>query len=292
MTARGRLLSGLVTMVIALAGFVTFGALPAAANSDNVQYVALGDSYAAGVGAPPHRPVTPCLQSDFGYPGVLDSAKRIDLQVNAACIGATTDLVARTQLSALNPATRLVTLTVGGNDLGFAGLAGACTTATTPEEQLQCVAAINDAVAVQRLTELGRQLRHLYADEVADRAPDARIVVTGYPFLFERPADNDSSKIIKNAFNQATARLNTTIEQAVAATREADVKIVYVDVTAAFAGHGIGSSDAFINDPSSDAPGAVPFHPNAAGYNAYADAISDALPNGWLDKTSRSAASS
>jgi hypothetical protein len=51
MTARGRFVARLVTMLIALAGFVTVGALPAAAgNSGTVQYIALGDSYAAGQG--------------------------------------------------------------------------------------------------------------------------------------------------------------------------------------------------------------------------------------------------
>ena len=51
MTARGRFVARLVTMLIALAGFVTVGALPAAAdNSATIQYVALGDSYAAGQG--------------------------------------------------------------------------------------------------------------------------------------------------------------------------------------------------------------------------------------------------
>jgi hypothetical protein len=66
-------------MVIALAGFVTFGALPAAANSDNVQYVALGDSYAAGVGAGSYDG-TDCVQSSNGYPELLDSGRRIDLR--------------------------------------------------------------------------------------------------------------------------------------------------------------------------------------------------------------------
>ena len=51
MSARGRFLSGLVTVVVALAGFVTLGALPAAATPGTVQYVALGDSYAAGQAA-------------------------------------------------------------------------------------------------------------------------------------------------------------------------------------------------------------------------------------------------
>jgi hypothetical protein len=53
MTARGRLVSGLVATVIALGGFVTVGAPTAAAGpTGTLQYVALGDSYAAGVGAP------------------------------------------------------------------------------------------------------------------------------------------------------------------------------------------------------------------------------------------------
>ena len=51
MSARGRFLSVLVSIVIALAGFVTVGALPAAAAPSAVQYVALGDSYAAGTAA-------------------------------------------------------------------------------------------------------------------------------------------------------------------------------------------------------------------------------------------------
>jgi lysophospholipase L1-like esterase len=285
MTARGRLLSGLVAIVIALAGFVTVGALPAAANSDNVQYVALGDSYAAGVGAPPHLPVTHCLQSDFGYPGVLNSGKRIVLQVNATCAGATATAVAHTVesgASGLNPETRLVTLTVGGNDLGFAGLLGPCTTpGITSEIQDQCLAAIRNAVAGSRLADLGSNLTDLYA-QVADEAPEARIVVTGYPHLLESTAPVD--QVLIAALNLAVDALNDTIEEAVAAARNTDVKIVYVDVTAAFAGHGIGSSDPFINDTTTDVPGAVPFHPNADGYVAYADAIATKLPNGWLDK--------
>jgi hypothetical protein len=139
------------------------------------------------------------------------------------------------------------------------------------KSHLQRIAKISAEMAVAGSVEGGDA-------QVAVKAPEARIVVTGYPFLFE-PADDLRIK----SFNEATALLNEEIEQAVAATREADVKIVYVDVTAAFAGHGIGSSDPFINDPSSDARCST-FHPNADGYVAYADAIAAKLPNGWLDK--------
>jgi lysophospholipase L1-like esterase len=273
MTARGRLLSGLVAMVIAVAGFVTVGAPTAAAvPTGTLQYVALGDSYAAGVGVPPYRD-TICFQSiNSGYPALLDPKGRIDLLDNATCAGAKTSdvasYVADPMRSELNGDTRLVTLTVGGNDLGFAGLARTC---TTPEMQLQCLAAIKDAVAVDRLLDLGGHLTDLYND-VAEAAPNALIVVTGYPYLLE----SDPNNPISTAFNAATAALNTTIKDAVNATHNDN--IVYVDVTKPFEGHGIGSSDdPFINAPTPGEFHVEDFHPNAAGYRAYAKAISAAI---------------
>jgi lysophospholipase L1-like esterase len=65
--------------------------------------------------------------------------------------------------------------------------------------------------------------------------------------------------------------LNTTIHAT-------DVNIINVDVTEQFSGHGIGSREPFINAAGADA-----FHPNAAGYLAYAAAISAALPSAWVD---------
>jgi lysophospholipase L1-like esterase len=259
MSARGRFLSGLVTVVVALAGFVTTGALPAAADSATVQYVALGDSYAAGQGAPPY--LNTCLQSDNGYPALLDSEKRIHLRANETCTGATTDEVTDSQLAALNRGTRLVTLTVGAADLELSTVLTACTT----ETQLECLTAIE--VASGGLVQLGIDLTNLYA-EVADAAPRARIVVTGYPHLFASDAPVDP--VIRDAINAAIDALNDTIEAAVDA-QPTDVDIVYVDVVGAFGDHGIGGErPAFINPPG---PTAEAFHPTADGYDAYRDAI-------------------
>lgn len=162
------------------------------------------------MGASPRLPVTKCLQSAFGYPGVLDSAKRIDLQVNATCAGATTDVVAKTQLSALNPETRLVTLTVGGNDLGFAGLAGPCLAGTL--KPAECLAAIDDAVAVGRLSKLGSALTDLFAHQVAVKAPDARIVVTGYPFLFDPQLPTITAPARKSSTDLGRRRHSSTTQ--------------------------------------------------------------------------------
>jgi lysophospholipase L1-like esterase len=282
MSTRGRFVSCLATAVVALAGFVTLGALPAAGAASFVEYVALGDSYAAGWGAPPADPEDPCQRSAQGYPTLLDDAqKRIELEVNAACKGAKTADVINTQLSALNSDTRLVTLTVGGNDLNVADVAATCTTPGVTAAQ--CITDIQNAVTPAKLQALDDALTDLYA-KVAARAPDARIVVTGYPYLADPAPDSP----IITALNAATDQLNATIKQAVTVTQNADVNIRYVDVTAEFAGHGIFSPNPFINPPGTEAA----FHPNALGYSVYATAIADALPRGWVDKSSRTVASS
>jgi lysophospholipase L1-like esterase len=251
---------------------VTVGALPAAAAPSTIQYVALGDSYAAGQGAPPY--LNSCLQSTNGYPALLDSEERIHLRANEACTGATTDEVTDSQLAALNRGTRLVTLTVGAADLGLSAVLTACTTGT----QTQCLIAID--VASRGLVQLGIDLTGLYA-EVADAAPRARIVVTGYPHLFASPSTAPFDPVIMGAINSAIDTLNATIEGAVDA-QPTGVDIVYVDVVNAFGEHGIGGElPAFINDPG---PTTEAFHPTAAGYQAYFDAISAALPGEWLDE--------
>jgi len=181
-------------------------------------------------------------------------------------------------------------LTVGGNDLDVAGVAATCTDPEVPD--FDCIAAIRGALG--GLRELGPALIELYAT-VAARAPNARIVVTGYLHLFDPAPPGSPNADIIEAVNKATDELNATINEAVTVTQNADVNIRYVDVVPEFAGHGLSfinppppGHEAFINPPGHEAA----FHPNAAGYSAYADAIFDALPGGWLDKTSRIAASS
>ena len=283
MNTRGRLLSCLATIVIALAGFVTAGTLPAAATGSPVQYVALGDSYAAGVGAT--GDVDYCGRTDNGYPELLKGELRIKQLDNVACFGATTSMVAQTQVSKLKPDTKLVTLTVGGADLNFREVLTTCS--VRPD---LCVGAVN--TALELLPGLESDLTNLYT-EIAAAAPEARIVVTGYPLLFE-PGDGSEfdPDLVINPVNAAGADLNETIEAAVAAANE-DGNIDYVDVTEEFAEHGVlkritnQDPNAFIHSPliiigGRLQPDPAAYHPNNGGYDAYADAISAALPRGWV----------
>jgi lysophospholipase L1-like esterase len=251
-----------------MAGSIAFGALPATAgDSHTVQYVALGDSYAAGQGGGEHFDEI-CKQTAAAYPEQLDARKHVHLRANVGCSGATTLKVINTQVSALDADwTTLVTLTVGANDLGVASVAAACT-AVPPTN---CQAAV--ANALSQLTPLAGSLANLYP-AVATAAPRALILVTGYPYLFETPTPCISpTDSIVCQIRYATTLLNQTIEDTVEAAKIAGVNIEYVDVTAAFAGHGIyGDQDLFINDSGPDA-----YHPNGKGYEAYASALSAAL---------------
>ena len=280
MTARGRrFLARFVTMLVAgLAGILTVGALPAAADTVGIgQYVALGDSYAAGQGGSLAYD-NKCLRSPNGYPALLDAENQIHLRANAACTGATTSDVAEEQLSALKQGTRLVTLTVGAADLGLSRVLAACT-AGTPAQCQQAIGLANLLLPAEcgDESELGRRLGNLYAD-VAEAAPNALIVATGYPLLFDDP------DLLLTQINDATTRLNCAIDKAVADAQAAGINIVYVDVTKAFDDHGIGGSKELFINPPPPPPTPIPinaFHPTPAGYVAYAAAISAALPSSW-----------
>jgi lysophospholipase L1-like esterase len=236
-------------------------------------YVALGDSYAAGQGATPY--VNDCLQSEASYPERLDELRRIELVVDAGCSGATTADV-QGQLAAVTRPKKvdLVTLTVGANDLNGAGVVAACSAAfESPECQagLAAVYALLTPPAPEQPSELAVRLTSTFTT-VATLMPRATIVVTGYPNLFESPPATDPDYAIVAQLNAAAAALNATISSVATALAQSGLDIRYVDVTALFTGHGIGSADPWINSVGIEA-----FHPTAQGYLAYAWAVRAAL---------------
>jgi lysophospholipase L1-like esterase len=261
-----------LVMVTALA-LLLGAAVPAFAGSASEErsagyrYVALGDSYAAGRGAGSY--LDGCLHTRASYPRLLDRLKGITLTRDASCNGATTADVMNLQISALTARTSLVTLTVGGNDLNTAAIAGAC---VVDPSSAQCQTLLAQAQALLTSGALVGRLINTYA-VIAAAAPRARIVVTGYPYLFETPGSADPRLPIISALNSATAALNSVINGAVLKVQSAGADIHYVDVTAAFARHGILGAHPWINASGADA-----FHPTARGYAAYAAAVRAAIP--------------
>lgn len=224
-------------------------------------YVALGDSFAAGQGAEPY--LDSCERSASSYPAVADLSLSVRLVTNAACGGATIDDVKDKQLKRLNKDTDVVTLTVGGNDLDLAGLVAVCLADPNacPSALAARAALLNPATSPL----VGDLAATIQAIQTA--APNATIYVTGYPLLF----DPNFPHPLAATVNTLTGHLNTLIAF-VATTNGA----TYVDVTASFAGHGIGSADPWINFNPADLLDPENFHPTAAGYVAYHNALTAA----------------
>jgi len=217
-------------------------------------YVALGDSVASGLGAPPYVGMT-CWRSESSYPTMLATELRFDDFVFNACGGASTTDVITGQLNGLNRLTKLVTITTGANDLDVETGISACMTGT----DAGCRAVSRDAQKIATDVLPGR-LSTLFS-AVGQRAPSATIIVTGYPHFFETgTADGITPPISlpkRAALNDAVDALNAII-----ADQAEQAGAHFADVRPRFATHGLGGADPWIAEPTDPAA----FHPTLDGY--------------------------
>lgn len=232
----------------------TIAPFPKEPLTPGTRYVALGDSFAAGMGAGGETGA--CRSSDASYPDRFAEQSGVDLIVNAACSGATTSDLLKRQLIALDDRTDLVTVSVGGNDLGVADVAGACAAG----KAVACRDELSSALSL--LNVLPTRLDGVYS-AIAHAAPNARIVVTGYATLYDTSDPSAADFGMATAIDAATVGLNEVIKEAVDKERAAGVPMTFLPVD--FDGHGIGSAKPWINTS-----GTAAFHPTALGYREYA----------------------
>jgi lysophospholipase L1-like esterase len=145
------------------------------------QYVALGSSYAAGFGIMPQEPnAGACGRSLIDYPHLV--ANRLDLRLDdVTCGGAVTANALDTsqgsappQIDAVTPETRLVTMTIGGNDVNYVGTAIVC-----GQPNSTCVTKANPAQTNAAFTALPGSLAALI-QAIRSKAPSAIIVLVTY----------------------------------------------------------------------------------------------------------------
>lgn len=215
-------------------------------------YVALGDSYAAGLGAA--APKDSCGRSSFGYPSVIAKVARLDLTL-AACSGATMADVARTQLGQVTDSADFVTVQAGGNDIGFAPVLALC---AQPASDDACAAAVAQGRAYLE-GGFGANATDLFA-AVRDRAPEATMVVVGYPRLF---SGTDCSPLVE--FSATEQKLiNRTIDelndQLADAARQVGARFAYAE--SAFNSHAWCARVPWITGPAGPV---AAFHPNVLG---------------------------
>lgn len=246
------LLTGLVAALVALVGVAS----PAHAA---VPYVALGDSYSSGVGTRSYiSDGTSCQRSTYAFPKLVAAQKGYALNFKA-CSGATVATVTNTQLSALTSGTEYVTISVGGNDAGFASVLTEC---AQPGWMSSCNKSIDTAQAYINNT-LPRRLSTLYAS-IRAKAPNAVVVVVGYPRVFMGEDCNAGtwfSPSEQTRLNATADLLNAKLSAAAGARG-----FKWANPTARFTGHAVCDDVEWINGLSS--PVSESYHPNRAGHSS------------------------
>jgi lysophospholipase L1-like esterase len=265
----------MVTAAALTAALLSSGAAPAAAAGASGQgsvnhYVALGDSYAAGTGLPGQTDAQ-CMRSAGSYPAWIAETYKPAVFKDVTCSGATTRSLwnhqgsAAPQVNALTRDTDLVTVTLGGNDLGFSEVLTRCVLAgLTTREGSPC----RDQAAKEvdaGFARLNTRLPGMLTD-IKRRSPQARVVVVGYPNPFPTDGSTCGSSVPLAKgdvawLNQTTYRLNFMLEL-VAFNQQAE----FVDTSSVFRGHDMcrPASDRWINPLLPQTPGSA--HPNAVGH--------------------------
>ena len=284
---------------LAVYGFfvlVVFAALPpvAATAAAPIPYAALGDSYSAGEGnrtfdGSCHR----SKRSDGAYPRILPSlVGYISAPDFHACTGAETpDIWKRAQpnrpgqqvqTSYLSSTDRLVTLTIGGNDLYFSPIVKRCLNPFKGDCSESKLAAEVDA----KLATITAELIDVYTQVRARMDPDGYLLVAGYPHLFTLgPEAGCQLSISAHEAFWIDSLVNRGNARILAAVREARLRsgnVSFVPVVGSFAGHELCTEEQWLHDinPSPLEPKNLfqgSYHPNRSGQRAYANAFAEFL---------------
>lgn len=273
-----------------LGGALLIGlAVPGTAHADpGEHYVSLGDSYTSGP-LIPHATGRPalCLRSDHNYPSLV--ADRLDTAsfTDVSCAGATTGDMTEAQnlgitkndpqFDALKADTTLVTLGIGGNDIGFGSIIITCGTLSVGDPhgnpcEKKYTAGGDDQLA-DKIDATGPKITKTL-DGIRERSPDAKVIVVGYPRILPAsgpgcwpvvPISAGDIPYLSGVEKKLDAMLETRAHDA-----GAEYAVNYR------AGHDLceDPADKWVEGIIPTMP-AAPVHPNAAGMRATASAVED-----------------
>jgi lysophospholipase L1-like esterase len=252
----------LARLVPIFAALVAFGsvfaaAAPAATAATGDNYVALGDSYSSGVGTGSYTLDAACKRSMYAYPYLYTQQHPGTSLTFVACSGAkTSDLLAK-QIQAVTTATTLVTVTIGGNDIGFANLIYQCTVA-------DCSAALDSTTANLEST-LGNALDTVYNTVKSRAASNAKIIVLGYPRVFSGGSCFGTLGITST--EQAKANALADALDKMIAKHAGDDKVTYESAIGPFTGHAVCSFSPYLNGLNLFNTGES-YHPTRSGQSS------------------------
>ena len=222
-----------VALVFFLFGLTT-AAAPAVASADD--YVALGDSFSSGVGTNSYTLSSSCRRGVYAYPWLVAQQRPNTSLTFVACSGATTANVMSSQIQSVTVGTDIVTMTIGGNDIGFSNLIVQCTLGS-------CSSAL-DSTRASLGTVLGPRLDTVYA-AIRSRTLTATVVVVGYPRMFSSAGCFGTLGISSTERTKAN-QLADALDQLTGA-RAAAAGLTYRSAIAPFTGHAVCSGSAWLN---------------------------------------------
>jgi lysophospholipase L1-like esterase len=261
----------LVTMAAALA-ILVFGAAGARA----ANYVALGDSYTAGPLIP--NPVLPlgCLKSSNNYPRLAAPTIGLPLR-DPSCSGARTEHMTQPQnvdpdgpnppqFNSLDAETTVVSITIGGNDIGFSSVAQDCITVNpfaTPCKD-KYASGGKDQLA-ERIAATAPKVAAVLQG-IKARSPLAKIYVLNYPAIFPETGFGCWPQMPIGFGDVPYLRSTQKNLNSMLATQAAANGATLVNWYGASIGHDAckGSSTRWV-EPLVPGELAAPIHPNKAG---------------------------
>ncbi|GAA2474175.1 SGNH family lipase [Streptomyces thermolineatus] len=246
-----RTASALAAVILASVG-VLAGA--SSASAAGPAYVALGDSYSSGTGAGDYGTSGDCKRSANSYPALWAAANAPSSFSFTACSGATTTTVTSGQLAPLNSSTGLVSVSAGGNDVGFADVMTTCVL----QNESACLSAVATARS-QMDSILPGRLNTMYS-AIRSKAPNAKVVVMGYPrlYMLNGTCIAGLRESERAALNDASDHLNRVVS-----ARAAAYGYTFGDVRGTFSGHEICSGSSWLH--SLTIPVENSYHPNKSG---------------------------
>jgi len=253
------------------------------AATQGARYVAIGDSFVSGPLIDPADPDEPaCLRSKRNYPALLAEALGETSVKDVSCAGETTSTltmgrtlpggtVVRSQLDAVTPSARLVTVGIGANDeAATAGLFTYClVTATATDDACQKFATTLMPEAYPTIRENVVEV----LSKVKERAPRAKVLLTGY--LRISPSSGSCADLpVTSVTRRGSLAWEKGINEVLAdAAREADV--TFVDVRGVSEGHDAcaGDGQKWVNGLTAAPGDGSAAHPTEAGMEQVAQQV-------------------
>ncbi len=249
----------------------------------SASYVAMGSSFAAGPGLLPHAVDAParCGRSTRNYAQQFAALRGLTLD-DVSCSAATTQAILEpwkelpAQIDAVGPATRLVTVTIGGNDVGYVGqlLHASCRQLVAQgrgaAERCRPVNEATDA----NFAALERSMRTIAA-VVRTRAPQAQLVFVDYLTLL--PSSQTCAVTPLTAAEADQARATAARLLALTAEVSAVTGALLLRASSLSADHHACATEPWVwGYPAPDKQ--APYHPNLAGMTALAKTLDEVLP--------------